>query len=195
MTQWHFNEEGLLESRPEFVKKHANIKKLVANEDSLYALFNDGSLELMNHEDLSVIAGQQKDKMIPDPKSEIEAFAHCNGEIWVGCNNGFVYILDDKTLVPVEGSPELKTNNGYPITSMTVSPDKQSVAVGDTKGYITFFDVAGKAQKGYSCHHKNRIVQLHVGSDNDTLWSLGFDGLLNKGSISEPKTSLKLQSK
>ena len=96
--------------------------------------------------------------MIPDPKSEIEAFAHCNGEIWVGCNNGFVYILDDKTLVPVEGSPELKTNNGYPITSMVVSPDKQSVAVGDTKGYITFFDAAGKAQKGYSCHHKNRIV-------------------------------------
>ena len=78
----------------------------------------------MNPEDLSVIVGQSKDKMIPDQKFEIEAFVHSDGEIWVGNNNGFIYILDDKTLVPKEGAPELKTNNGYPITSMSQSSDK-----------------------------------------------------------------------
>ena len=83
--------------------------------------------------------------MIPDPKFEIEAFANCEGEIWVGASSGFVYILDDKTLLPKEGALELKTNNGYPITTMSASPDKLTVAVGDTKGYITFFDVATKA--------------------------------------------------
>ena len=193
--QWEMNGDGLLESKAEFVKKHANIKKLHADDESVYALYNDGVVELMNPEDLSVLASQTKDKMISDPKFEIEAFAKCEGEIWVGSSNGFVYILDDKTLLPKEGAVELKTNNGYPITTMSASPDKKSIAVGDSKGYITFFDVAAKAQKGYSCHHKNRIVQVHIGSDNDTVWSLGFDALLNKGSISAPKTSLKLQSK
>lgn len=124
MMQWALNSDGLLESKSEFIKKHANIKKLVANEDSIYALFNDGSLELMSHEDLSVLAGNSKDKMIPDKKFEIEAFVHCDGEVWVGNSNGFIYILDDKTLQPKEGAIELKTNNGYPITVMSVSPDK-----------------------------------------------------------------------
>tara|TARA_B110000285_G_C14737502_1_gene429289 strand:- start:140 stop:601 length:462 start_codon:yes stop_codon:yes gene_type:complete len=152
------NGDGLLESKGEFVKKHANIKKLHADDQSVYALYNDGKVELMNPEDISVLASQTKDKMISDPKFEIEAFAKCEGEIWVGSSNGFVYILDDKTLLPKEGAVELKTNNGYPITTMSASPDKKSIAVGDSKGYITFFDVADKAQKGYSCHHKNRIV-------------------------------------
>lgn len=56
MMLWEMNGDGLLESKPEFIKKHANIKKLHASDESVYALFNDGLVELMNPEDLSVIA-------------------------------------------------------------------------------------------------------------------------------------------
>lgn len=83
--------------------------------------------------------------MIGNDKSEIAAFTVSKGMIWLGDKNGLIHLVNAETLTPEQEQAELKTNNGYPVTSMASSLDGSIVAAGDSKGYITFFNAETRA--------------------------------------------------
>ena len=119
---------------------------MVANEDLVFALFFDGSIEIMKAEDISqVILKQEKKAIVKDDNIEISGMTVCNGQVWLGDKNGLVYVLNADTLLPGDEPTDLKTNNSFTVTTMASSLDGSTVAVGDSKGYITFFDTSSRA--------------------------------------------------
>jgi hypothetical protein len=75
---------------------------------------------------------------------EIVCMALAGNQLWLSDENGLVKILNADTLKVEEGD-ELKTVYGHPAVSMASSADGSFVAVGDTKGYVTVYDVASRS--------------------------------------------------
>jgi WD40 repeat protein len=104
---------------------------------------------------------------------EVVAMALTGNQLWVADSKGFVKILNADTLKPEEGE-EIKTVYGHPGLSMDSSIDGTLVAVGDTKGYVTIYDVASRTQKSYLALHKNKVLEVQFTADNRVM-SIGFD--------------------
>ena len=97
--------------------------------------------------------------------------------------------MNADTLEASQGD-ELKTVYGHPAVSMASSTDGSLVAVGDTKGYVTVFDVASRAQKNYFALHQNKVLEIQFTSDNRVA-TIGFDKLLCVGTL-ENQQGIKL---
>lgn len=141
----------------------------MATETLLYTLFYDKSIQILKADDPKQVVAETK------TVGEIVAMALAGSQLWVADNKGVVKILNADTLQP-EGE-ELKTVYGHPAVSMNSSKDGSMVAVGDTKGYVTLFDTATRAQKSYTAPHQNKVLEINFTDDNRVA-SVGFDKLL-----------------
>jgi WD40 repeat protein len=174
MMQFSVNDSGLT-SVGELQKKHSSLVQMIATETMVYALFLDRSIQILKAEDISQMVVENK------AAGEIVAMALAGSQLWVADKEGAVKVLNADTLQPEEGEA-LKTVYGHPALSMNSSSDGSLVAVGDTKGYVTIFDAATRAQKTYFALHRSKVIEIHFTADNRVA-SLGFDMLLCIGTL------------
>jgi WD40 repeat protein len=169
MMQFAVGDDGL-SSFGELQKKHSSLVQLIATETMVYALFLDRSIQILKADDIGQVVSENKSL------GEIVCMALAGSLLWVADKDGAVKVLNADTLQPEEGEA-LKTVYGHPAMSMNSSSDGSLVAVGDTKGYVTVFDAATRAQKAYFAHHRNKVLEIHFTGDNRVA-TLGSDMLL-----------------
>lgn len=75
---------------------------------------------------------------------------------------------------------------------MAASSNGNFVAIGDSKGYTTVYDVETKSKKCYFCLHQNKVMDICFSSDGEWVVSLGFDRIVAMGNIADTKVFRKL---
>ena len=156
---------------------------MIATDTFVYALYTDKSIQILKADDIHQMVSENK------TAGEIVCMALAGTQLWVSDQKGLVHILNADTLKLEEGE-ELKTVYGHPAVSMASSADGSLVAIGDTKGYVTVYDVASRSQKSYFSLHQNKILETQFTADNRVA-TIGFDKLLCVGTI-ENQQGLKL---
>ena len=79
-----------------FFNKKGSVNKMKCNNDFVYVLFNDKSIEMFD-------AGNMMNDTIAGAKGDFNDIAIVGGELWAGSNDGLIYAFDAKTLAPVAG--------------------------------------------------------------------------------------------
>ena len=111
---------------------------MIATETMVYILYSDKSIQIVKADDIHQMVAENKSA------GEIVCMALAGSQLWVSDNKGFVHILNADTLKAEEGEG-IKTVYEHPAVSMASSADGSLVAVGDTKGYVTLYDVASRS--------------------------------------------------
>ena len=178
VMQFSMGENGL-ESVGELKKKHSSVFQMIATETMVYTLYTDKSIQIVKADDIHQMVAENK------TAGEIVCMALAGSQLWLSDTKGLVHILNADTLKAEEGD-EIKTVYGHPAVSMASSADGSLVAVGDTKGYVTLYDVASRSQKCYFALHQNKVLETRFTSDNRVA-TIGFDKLLCVGNIDDQK--------
>lgn len=178
VMQFSIEDSGLT-SACDLKKKHSSICQMVATDTSLHALFTNGDLHTLDVDDIHTVKQEHKVK-------DVVCMAQAGDDLWLADKKGFVFTTS------MSEDERLKSEYGHPSMSMAASADGSLLAVGDTKGYVTIFDVASKTKKAYFALHQNKILETHFTSDNRVA-TIGFDKLLCVGTI-ETQKGIKLSN-
>jgi len=178
----------------EFYKKHISAKHILATEDLVYVLYNDKSIQILKASHVGTTLVEKMGLKL-EGNAEVSSMALHGKELWVSDNKGNVHILDADTLMPKEIETPLKTVYGHPAISMAASTEASLVAVGDAKGYVTFFSTESRQQTTYSAYHKNKVIDMQFTQAGDHLFSVGQEKISFLVNTKEPKNKIQLDSK
>lgn len=179
---------------PDFIRKHASVLDSIATEDVIYIFYVDKTIQVVKADNIEeVLKDSGKLESLGDAKGEAACFAVCpkRNEMLIGDDKGFAHFYDATTLTKLD-VPPIKTQHGYPIHSVAFSNDGTKFAIGDSKGYVSLFDIESKAQINYSYGHKNKVLQCYFTPNDDWVCSFAFDQTLSLNLVADPKGSRKL---
>lgn len=178
----------------EFCGKHASPALMQATESLLYIMYFDKSMQILKADNIEeCVAESPKLEEVGEAKGKATCFAVCEArnEMIVCDNKGYAHIFDATTLAP-KGEAAMQTHYMKECISVAVSPDNTKFAVGDSKGYVTVFDMESRAKICYIYGHKSKVYNCEFTPDSEWCASFSQDQSFILGLISNTQGNRKL---
>jgi len=187
--------ENTLESiEDSIIKKSNEIIQMITNEDVLYVLYADKTIEALKADLITEVIAKSDKLDSLGGKGEVSSMGLCavNGELWLGDNKGKIHIYDAATLKKKEDC-DLTTEYEKPVTMIGSSNDQgKIIAVGDKDGYVTIFDATTKSKKCYVAYNSKRVSCLEFTKDDSLLCTLSIDKMVTLGNPESKAKPIKL---